>query len=52
MSWLIVSNARVNSALRRAVYRHGGDALLQTPVNVRDLVERISGFQARSRPVW
>ncbi len=51
-SWLIVSNARVDSALRRAVYRHGGDALLETPVNVCDLVERISGFQARSRPIW
>jgi DNA-binding response OmpR family regulator len=51
-SWLIVSNARVDSALRRVVYRHGGDALLETPVNVCDLVERISGFQARSRPIW
>jgi DNA-binding response OmpR family regulator len=51
-SWLIVSNAHLDSALRRAVYRHGGDALLETPVDICDLVERISGFQSRSRPVW
>jgi DNA-binding response OmpR family regulator len=51
-SWLIVSNARVDTALRGVAYRHGGDALVEAPVDVHDLAERISGFQARSRPVW
>jgi DNA-binding response OmpR family regulator len=51
-SWLIVSNARVDETLRGVTYRHGADALVEAPVDVHDLVERISGFQARSRPIW
>jgi DNA-binding response OmpR family regulator len=51
-SWLIVSNAGVDRALRSVVYRHGGDALMKKPVDVCDLVKRISEFQAKSRPIF
>ena len=50
-SWLIVSNAHADRALESIVYRHGGDALVKSPVDIHDLVERISCFQARSRPL-
>jgi DNA-binding response OmpR family regulator len=51
-SWLIVSNAGVDRTFRNVVYRHGGDALMKQPINVRDLVKRISGFQATARPIF
>lgn len=50
-SWLIVSNAGVDRIFRSVVYRHGGDALMKKPVDVCDLVKRISGFQAKARPI-
>jgi DNA-binding response OmpR family regulator len=50
-SWLIVSNAHADKTLESIVYRHGGDALVKSPVDIHDLVERISCFQARSRPL-
>ena len=51
-SWLIVSNAGVDRTLRSVGYRHGGDALMKKPVDVCDLVKRIVGFQAKSRPIF
>jgi len=51
-SWLIVSNARVDRPSRMIVYRHGGDVLVEAPVDIHDLVERIAGLRVRSRPFY
>ena len=51
-SWLIVANGRVDRELRKLVYRHGADALVETPVDIGALVQRIASFQARSRPIY
>lgn len=51
-SWLIVSNARVDRPSKMAVYRHGGDALVEAPVDTHDLAVRISWFHVRSRPFF
>jgi DNA-binding response OmpR family regulator len=51
-SWLVVANACVDEVLRKLVYRLGGDALIETPVDVLRLAERIALMQVRSRPLY
>lgn len=51
-SWLIVANAHVDQTLQNLVYRHGGDALIEAPIDVQVLSERIALMQARSRPLY
>jgi len=51
-SWVVVASAIVNETMKKLVYRHGADALVESPVDVPQLAERISSLQARSRPLF
>ncbi len=51
-SWLVVANGKVNDELRRIAFRHGADSLVEMPVDIQALAERISAFQARARPLY
>jgi DNA-binding response OmpR family regulator len=51
-SWLIVADECIDRDAEALVYRHGGDALVGTPVDVHELVDRIASFQAASRPLY
>jgi DNA-binding response OmpR family regulator len=51
-SWIIVANGTVDRALTILAYGHGADAVVEVPLDPRDVAERIRCFQSTSRPSY
>jgi DNA-binding response OmpR family regulator len=49
-TWLFVTNPKIDETFRQLVYRSGGDALIEFPIDVLGLVARLAVMQARARP--
>jgi hypothetical protein len=51
-TWLIVAHPIIEEEMRNLIRHHGGDALVATPIDVRDVARRVHAFQVPSRPYF
>jgi DNA-binding response OmpR family regulator len=51
-SWIIVVSPHCDPKTCNLIYRHGGDACIVAPLSFHELIERLTAFQSRARPVF